>query len=359
MSRRPPARLPRLRIRRPRVAGLLAWALFVARVPLAGSQSKPALILVTKDLRVQPALKKICDRAGQGDLAGHYRDVVWLVHTVDTPAAVTRLPPGDVSDQVTDQLYAIAAAQTQVQSCQQGGPSPRPERPLQFLLLEIVGSKLAGEDTVAIRLMRPPDAPEPRASPLEYAYHTDLGDPVDVEKFTGCLAWQLWQLPRWLHASTSCKARGLNPEPPAPPPVPPLVDPSLPSGLLRDRAPNPGLDGVMSASAARGLRWSPAMRNVVIGAGAVGVLAGSVFGVRALTLSDGCPACTRTQYDRAMFNAHLSSAGFAVGVVAGLVLGWRYIFTSREPDGTSAAKVAPTRVSLAVGGGQISFGGWW
>jgi hypothetical protein len=109
-----------------------------------------------------------------------------------------------------------------------------------------------------------------------------------------------------------------------------------------------------------GASGTPTAAWVILGVGAAGVIAGSVFGVMALNdgshlnTQTGCPkACPNTalpQIDTLHRDQWASDIGLGVGVI-GLGVGVVLLLTSHGPE------AAPAAVSLDVGPGVVLLGG--
>jgi hypothetical protein len=346
-------------------ASVALTAILALASPGAAAE-KPTLLLATSSDKGQHALDRLCQWAAQAGLQSRYDKVVWwFTPTVKARALVGNQPPSDRLDKFFDWFASAAAAKGQFRVC--GGKSQQVNlsRSTECLVLDVPdpGEKIGPDKdatTVRFELLSKAAEPTPGGGP-GHAYYTRLGDPVDVTKFVGCLAWHLWNIPDGLSApGPSCQHRGLRPEPlaaqatppraptdPAPTPSPTTV-PSVPPGVAAtatDQSSRPKIRSLIS-------RYWPV--GLVV---AVGVGVGSYFGLRALDLAGACPACSQTRHQEALNAAHLSTGSFAVtAIVSGLMV-WQT--RSRSPQ----AQALPPSLRVAGypgwGARQLTLAGTW
>jgi hypothetical protein len=299
----------------------------VAMTPAVMAKEKRVLMLVAKDNAIQPALQQLCGWAGDGHLQARYSGVVWLRPTFDPNVATENRPPGDVIEDLRDQLDTAAASVTMIRSCYPKTSSPNPAKASDYLYAAINSQDPLDGTTIEFWLPGKSSKAARPDGPI-YAHRTRLGDPGDLRKFVGCLAWHLWDAPQGLaNPGTSCADRGLRAEPERAQ----VEAPELGTAV------NPPPPGTPLPARHRWVRWAPPILTAVISGSAIaaGLLANSRF--RELESSCGrSHSCSEAQIDGLRTRALITNllfVGAALGA-AGTVLAF---YLGPRGDGNSVA----------------------
>jgi hypothetical protein len=204
---------------------------------------RPLLVLSAADKGLMSVVEDICLRilqptdhdGGSEYFSQTYSDVVILGKTSVISTSVAKLPPGDIRDRLKDIVFGVNQGEPELRSCLDRPGPPNLRGPVEVVELDkVVESPQAWNIRIDHRY-RPKST---QASQPTTAYGLKIVDGKEVEKFIGCVGYNMWpQLEAWVppavdcHASWSLKSprRGTEtaeevpveePEIPTPPPTP-------------------------------------------------------------------------------------------------------------------------------------------